>query len=141
MRLLPAAVAAASIERNFVMLYTKAARGKTPEISGTALHVEHAATGCALKMVMMVRPVGLVARAIARERNRHDRVLGEQQLEIAIYRGDTQARNGAAGRFQNFLRRQRSSCGFDYVPDCVALPRAALDDHAVTYVVGDCYYK
>src|SRR5437899_8783629 len=111
------------------MLDTKAARGESPQISGAALHVEYAATRRALKVVVMARPRGLIARTVARDCDCFDYTFSEEQLEIAINRGKSEARCHAAGRIQNFLRRQRSLGGFNHTPDRVALPRSSLDDH------------
>jgi hypothetical protein len=80
-------------------------------------------------VVVMARPRALIARAVARDRDCFDYAFSEEQLEIAINRGKSEARYRPAGLIQNLLRRQRSLGGFNHAPDCVALPRGALDDH------------
>jgi hypothetical protein len=99
------AVRAASVKRNLVELDSKAARRKTPQVSGATLHVEDAAARRALKVVVMPGWRRLVPRRVARNSDRFDCPVGVQQLEIAIDGGEPESRNGAAGGIENLLRR------------------------------------
>jgi hypothetical protein len=117
-----------------MMLDAKTAWSQTPQIPGTALHVKDAATRRALKVMVVARSGSLIARTVTGQRDRGNRALGQQQLEIAIHRGQAKSRDLGARGNEDLLWSQRAPCGFDRVPDRIALARGPFEGHDVAPV-------
>ena len=101
--------------------HQKPGRRQLCHVTRAAVHVKHPLAACALKVMVVGLARWLVTCAVTRQGDLRDLTRLHQQLEVAVNRGQAQARHLGLRRRQNLLRRQRALGSVDGGADGAAL--------------------
>lgn len=99
------ALAAPAVEREIVSSNLEARGQQVTEVAGAGLHIEDPLTTLALEMMVMALRGSLEARTLSGQADSRQFALLHQRIEIAIDRGQAQARRPGLRRLQNLLRK------------------------------------